>query len=216
MSTATQTYEPSADLTALLDHPDNPRKGDDAAVGESIETNGFYGAILVQRSTKRILAGHTRRRTLTAAGQTTGPVIWIDCGDSTARRILLADNRTAELATWDDVALAALLDELGAAGDDALAGTGFDMAELGAITEDLSLPVPTPYLAANSEARNEREHKAERYENTTLRQITLVMQREEYEPLVLGLDKLRVEWDAASFAVVVQRLVEERLAEAPA
>jgi hypothetical protein len=43
-----QRYDPAADLVALLDHPDNPRRGEDSAVGRSVEANGFYGAIVVQ------------------------------------------------------------------------------------------------------------------------------------------------------------------------
>jgi hypothetical protein len=116
-----QTYEPDADLGDLLDHPDNPREGDDAAVADSIEVNGFYGAIVVQRSTRRILAGHTRRRDLQAAGATTGPVMWLDVDDKRARTILLADNRYAELARWNPGKLADVLVAMGAD----IAGSGF-------------------------------------------------------------------------------------------
>lgn len=116
-----QRYEPDADLDALLDHPRNPRRGDDSSVAASIDRNGWYGAIVAQQSTGQILAGHTRRRALQKAGETRGPVIWLDCDDETALRILLADNRTAELAVWDEAELLSLLtsvtpDELSAVG----------------------------------------------------------------------------------------------------
>jgi hypothetical protein len=121
-----QTYEPDADLSLLLDHPDNPRQGDDDAVADSIEVNGFYGAIIVQRSTRRILAGHTRRRDLDAAGAKTGPVIWLDVDDARALRILLGDNRYAELARWIPGKLADVLAAMGAD----IAGTGFTVADV--------------------------------------------------------------------------------------
>ena len=121
-----QTFEPDAQLDQLLDHPDNPREGDDDAVAESIDVNGFYGVILAQRSTRRILFGHTRRRNLVAAGATTGPVMWIDVDDDRARTILLADNRTAELARWIPGKLADVLSAMGAD----IAGSGFTVADV--------------------------------------------------------------------------------------
>lgn len=107
-----QTYEEDGRLAQLLDHPRNPRQGNDASVGRSIDRNGWYGAIVAQLSTGYILAGHTRRRALAASGTLTAPIIWLDCDDATALAILLADNRTAELAVWDDSALLALLGEV--------------------------------------------------------------------------------------------------------
>lgn len=122
MPVTQQHYEAEADLTTLRDHPRNPRRGDDPSVATSLDKNGWYGAIIVQRSTGIILAGHTRRRVLTAAGHTRGPVLYVDCDDATALRILLADNRVAELATWDEAELIGLLREIDA---DDLAGVGF-------------------------------------------------------------------------------------------
>ena len=45
---------------SLKPHPKNPNQGDLGAVHESIETNGFFGSIVVQRSTNIILVGHHR------------------------------------------------------------------------------------------------------------------------------------------------------------
>ena len=110
-------------------HPDNPNQGDVGAVAESIEANGFYGALLVQRSTGYVLAGNSRVQAAVAKGLGDVPVIWADVDDDRARRILLADNRTAQLASYDEAALTALLQEL-AVTDDGLAGTGWDGDDL--------------------------------------------------------------------------------------
>jgi hypothetical protein len=122
-----QRYEPDVDLATLRDHPKNPRRGDDNAVGLSLDVNGWYGVIIAQESTRRILAGHTRRRTLTAAGATRAPVLWLDVDDTRAEDILLVDNRSAELATWDMAALTELLTGRGPAD---LVGTGFTSDDL--------------------------------------------------------------------------------------
>jgi hypothetical protein len=50
----------------------------------------------------------------------------IEADDDTARRIVLVDNRTPELAGYDDAALMALLETVNAG--DGLAGTGWDQA----------------------------------------------------------------------------------------
>lgn len=142
-----QRYEPDADLSQLNDHPRNPRSGDDSAVSTSIDRNGWYGAIIAQAGTSLILAGHTRRRALTAAGQQRGPVMWVDCDDETALRILLADNRTAELAHWDDEALASLLSDM-----DALEGSGFEPKDLDNLLHSLAEPGPDEKYARTADA----------------------------------------------------------------
>ncbi|WP_159944794.1 MULTISPECIES: ParB/RepB/Spo0J family partition protein [unclassified Nocardiopsis] len=122
---AEQKYE-LVPVEALEPHPDNPRKGDTEAIAESIEENGFFGAVLAQKSRKRILAGEHRWKAAKAHGEKKVPVIWIDVDDDRARKILLADNRTQDLATYDEAAVLAILDDLGADAS-ALSGTGWSM-----------------------------------------------------------------------------------------
>lgn len=109
-------------------HPDNPRIGDLAAIRESIRINGFYGALVVQRSTGHIVAGNHRWAAARAEGLDEVPVIYIDVDDATARRILAADNRTADLAGYDDRALLELLNDID--GVTGLVGTGYDDDDL--------------------------------------------------------------------------------------
>ena len=90
----------------------NPRKGDTVAIAESIVHNGFYGAVVVQRSTGFILAGNHRLKAAVDTGATEVPVIWVDADDEQALRILLADNRTNDLAGYDDKALLELLSDV--------------------------------------------------------------------------------------------------------
>lgn len=117
----TTSLEP---LTAVKPHPRNPRRGDVDAVQASIDRNGFYGAIVAQQSTRHILAGNHRYLAAQAAGATEIPVIWIDVDDDHALRILLADNRTSDLADYDDETLTDLLRSIQAE-TGTLAGTGY-------------------------------------------------------------------------------------------
>lgn len=116
-------------VAELSPHPDNPNVGDPGAIGESIESIGFFGVVLVQESTGRILAGEHRWRAAQAAGMGELPVIAVDCDDDLARKILLADNHFARLAVWDEDALAALLASM-VATDEGLAGSGFTEDDL--------------------------------------------------------------------------------------
>lgn len=118
-----QTYK-VVPIGTVTPHPRNTRKGNLPAIGESIEQHGFYGAVIAQKSTGHILAGNHRWIALRDAGATHIPVIWVDVDDDRASRILLVDNRSNDLAGYDDQALAEVLQEL-ATTDSGLAGTGY-------------------------------------------------------------------------------------------
>jgi len=127
----------------LIRHPDNPRQGDVGAISASIEVNGWYGTVVAQSSTGRVLAGNHRIEAARHLGMTEVPVYWVDVDDATARRIMLADNRTNDLATYDDAVLAELLTAV--AEDDDLLGSGYDGDDLddllAAIAGDRDEPV---------------------------------------------------------------------------
>ena len=119
-----QEYE-LAPVDAVRPHPKNPRRGDTVAICESIVTNGFYGAVVAQRSTGYILAGNHRWKAAKDTGAETIPVIWIECADDEALRILLADNRTNDLADYDTEALHRVIEDV-LERTGSLEGTGYD------------------------------------------------------------------------------------------
>jgi ParB-like chromosome segregation protein Spo0J len=96
-------------IDAVRPHPENPRRGDVAAITDSIKHNGFVGSLIVQRSSGHILAGTHRWKAAQAAGLKEVPVMWVDVNNDHARRILLADNRTSDKADYDDASLIELL-----------------------------------------------------------------------------------------------------------
>jgi DNA modification methylase len=120
-------------------HPRNPRRGDVGLIQESILANGFYGAVVAQKSTGYVLAGNHRLKAAIEAGMEKVPVIWVDVDDERAVRILLADNRTSDIAGYDDRQLAELLKELNAL-PDRLLGTGYDSDALDALLRELGEP----------------------------------------------------------------------------
>jgi len=110
-------------------HPNNVRQGDIGAISESLQAHGQYRAIVAQRSTGLILAGNHTWKAAKQIGWRDIAVHFIDCDDDQAMRILLADNRANDLASYDDAALAELLKELNAT-ELGLQGTLFDGNDL--------------------------------------------------------------------------------------
>jgi len=129
----------------LIRHPDNPRQGDIGAISASIEVNGWYGTVVAQSSTGRVLAGNHRMEAARHLGMTEVPVYWVDVDDATARRIMLADNRTNDLATYDDAVLAELLTAL--AEDDDLFGSGYDSDDLDDLLADIAGDIDNKYAS---------------------------------------------------------------------
>ncbi len=107
-----QTYEAAEPVKNLKLHPRNPRRGQTDLIQRSIESHGFYGAVVAQRTTGYVLAGNHRLLAAQATGRTELPVLWVDADDDEALRILLVDNRASDLATYDEGELAKLLRDL--------------------------------------------------------------------------------------------------------
>ncbi len=159
-ATKTPAYDPAVPVDMLITHPRNPRQGNVEAITESIKANGFYGTIVAQGSTGHVLGGNHRLKAARELGMETVPVAWLDIDDDRALRILLADNRTADLAEYDDAALSALLQEL--AESDGLDGTGYDDDALGALMAKLADPVEGPDAQIDQAAELQEKWKVER------------------------------------------------------
>lgn len=131
--------------SALVPFPGNPRRGNVDAIRASIRANGFFGALVVRRSTREILAGNHRFLAGVAEGMTKFPVNFVDVDEVQARKILLADNRTGDLGSYDENALADILRSLSATADEvesAIAGTGYSVDEVAAILDSAAAPLP--------------------------------------------------------------------------
>lgn len=111
------------DADSLRPHPDNPNNGDEEVVSESLEINGMYRQIIVQRSTRYILAGHTTWNSAIGLGAEQVPAVLLDVDDDTALRILAVDNESARRGWMDHSAELRLLEKVKAS-DGRLLGTG--------------------------------------------------------------------------------------------
>ena len=116
-------------IDTIQPHPRNVRQGDVGAIVESLKAHGQYRPIVVQRSTGYILAGNHTWRASKQLKVTHIHVVYVDVDNDEAVRILLVDNRTNDLAIYDDHELAHLLEAL-VLTPDRLLGTGYDSDDL--------------------------------------------------------------------------------------
>jgi ParB-like chromosome segregation protein Spo0J len=127
-------------LTELHPLVGNPRRGQVGVIVESLRTNGQYRPIVVNKGTGtgrpwEVLAGN---HTLLAARELEWDEmdVWVvDVGEVEAKRIVAADNRTADMGLYDNEALLELLASL-----PDLDGTGYTDTDLKAIEELLAGP----------------------------------------------------------------------------
>jgi hypothetical protein len=113
---------------ALKPYDKNPRKGDVRAIAESLTTNKQYRPIVVQKKTRKILAGNHTWQAAKMLKWDKIAVVYVDVDDEQAARIVLADNRTNDLAAYDNKVLAELLADLGDS-----VGTGYSEDDMQAI-----------------------------------------------------------------------------------
>lgn len=119
-------------VESLSFYPGNPRRGDVALIAESLKVNGLYKPLVVQRSTNFVLAGNHTLRAARDLGYEEIDVVFADCDEVTARRIVLIDNRSADAATYSTDDLAALLARV-----EDYQGTGYTTDDLARLTAPL-------------------------------------------------------------------------------
>lgn len=113
------------EITSLKPYPKNPRRGDVDEIAQSLKVNGQYKPIVVNRRDQTILAGNHTWRAARSLGWTHIAVSYVDVDDYGAQKIVLADNRTSDMSSYDDTKLLELLESL-----PTLDGTGFKAVDL--------------------------------------------------------------------------------------
>lgn len=128
-------------IGSVKQHPDNPRNGDIDVIIESIRVNGYIAPIIVQESTRYIIAGNHRWQALHALKSKVVPALVVNFTDEQALRYLLADNATSDKAMNDTAAMVELMNMMKET-DLGLVGTGMDENDLMRMMEELE---PEPF-----------------------------------------------------------------------
>lgn len=126
-----------ADLTTVVG---NPRRGQVEVIAESLKVSGQYRPIVVNAGSLtgrpyEVLAGNHTMLAARSLGWDELDVWLVDVDDVGAKRIVAADNRTADLGAYDNELLFELLSSL-----PDLDGTGYSDTDLKAIEELLAGP----------------------------------------------------------------------------
>lgn len=121
-------------LDSLTPYRTNPRIGNVEAIAESLKVNGQFRPLVVWGEYREILAGNHTWKAAKLLGWSEIAVVYVwELTEDDAAKIVLADNRYSDLATYDDAALAGLLAQVGD-----LAGTGYTEADVDALLGSLT------------------------------------------------------------------------------
>lgn len=128
----------AAPIENLTLDPDNARVGDVAAIRRSLNVFGQRKPVVVRQTgadadgqpTGIVVAGNHTLRAAIDLGWDHVAAVFVADDATMSKAYALADNRTGELATWDEDQLAATLRELD--------GESFDMDALGWSNDDLA------------------------------------------------------------------------------
>ena len=126
--------------------PRNARQHDErsiSSIAASFREFGIRKPATVRRDTQTVIAGNGSIQAAKLNGWTHFPIVLVEDDDQTATKFAIADNRTAELSTWDQEQLASLMAEVDVIDD-----------ELRRMFDDLtdSLPDLTKSAAASAQA----------------------------------------------------------------
>ena len=122
--------DPIAHLAVPIDDlhhdPSNARVHSDRnidAIKSSLAMFGQIKPVVVQRQGMIVRAGNGTLAAARALGWTTIAAVVLDVDNATAVQLAIADNRTGDLAEWDEATLAKLLEPMDAAMRDAIGAT---------------------------------------------------------------------------------------------
>jgi uncharacterized protein YaiI (UPF0178 family) len=200
-----------------IPHPQNYRQGVVSAIAESLERFGQMKPIVVQRSTGYVVAGNHTLKAARHLGWDEVAALVIDLTDEEAEAYLVADNRTSDLATNDDVALGALLERMMLAGR--LDGTGYtpDQVDdmLSALGQMPEVNAPAP---ENTTSGATNEELAERFKNRSqvaLRQFVIMYDQETATEVEQLFRKLERAWGMTQARDVVLEALRRAAADPP-
>jgi hypothetical protein len=200
----------SVQINTLKEFEGNPRKGNVKALVESLQANGQYRPIVVQKSTRQILAGNHLWKAAQELGWSMIDVVELDVDDTQAKKIVAADNRLADLGVYDEQKLLDLLGEID------LVGTGYvaaDVDDLLAMIEEQQTPewkiAATTAQYENVQKRPTLEERADRYAERTIRLLMCEYPNAQYVWVIERLTELREKFSADSNAEAILKVISE-------
>ena len=144
-------------LTKLVPDDRNARLHNErniAEIARSLQELGQHRPFVVQKGTNRVIVGNGMLQAALSLGWTEGFVLWLDDDNLSAIRRGIADNRTAELAEWDEDVLHELLEEIDSEG---LGVPGYTPEEIDELIDESLNSLPA--IIDNSHLKDDRGSK---------------------------------------------------------
>lgn len=116
------------DIHSLEGFPDNPRNSSLDGIKESLKKHGQYRPLTVNKNNNQVLTGNHTWEAMKELGMDKCAVMFVDVDEITAKKIVLVDNRTNELATYNKEIMVDILAEFMELGE--LLGTGYSADEV--------------------------------------------------------------------------------------
>lgn len=156
----------------------NPRRGAVEVIMESLQARGQYRPLTVNESTEEVLVGNHTLLAMNRLGWEDGDVGWVDVDEDEATAIVLVDNRSADLGSYNPDVLSDLLTEV-----DSVEGTGYteqDLALIISANEDdpmtqsllMDMMSPDPITYEDEDASEDDEETTEEPAKTTSKAST--------------------------------------------
>jgi ParB-like chromosome segregation protein Spo0J len=156
-------------VDSLVDDASNARRHSDRnidAIARSLDQFGQRKPIVVQRDGMIVRAGNGTLEAVRRLGWSEVAVVLVDEDSNSARAFAIADNRTAELAEWDERALSAVLRDLDAEWEEFDAHMlGFEEAEVAKLIGDFA-SLDDAEQVADFSAPGDTEHNAKKAKRT--------------------------------------------------
>lgn len=198
-------------IGGLIHLPRNARRGDVDAIAASLQEFGQLKPIVVRRTTKEgaakqggvVIAGNHMYEAAKKLGWDVVAAVFVDTDQKTADRFALADNRTAELGTYDEGVLAEVLGEIAAEGG--LVGTGWGQDDLDALLFSLRHDEQSKDATGTQQVAE----RTQGYLAQAIRSLVTPFSVAEYESVTNGIAALREAWNMQTTSDVIMRLVEE-------
>jgi len=210
----------NTDIDSLLPFPNNPRRGNVNKLKESLEANGQYKPIVIQASTRYILAGNHLWQAAKELGWQTINIVEVDVNNNQAKKIVATDNRLGELGTYDEQELLDLLQDI------SLEGTGYETADIDDLLALLEEQEVRPAFEAeavmvdgvgggaqlsqeNVQRRPTLSDRAAHYAERTVRLLMCEYPNNHYIWIQDRLGELRIKYNVDSNGEAIMRAVAE-------
>jgi hypothetical protein len=190
-------------IDTVKPHPKNPRRGNVQRIMASLERFGQVRPIVVNGDNV-IIAGNHTYQAMRELGHKFINIVRVDLNDQDAQAFLLADNRTADAASWDDEGLISVLEDL--TSNSSLDGTGFtqdDLDDLLGAIEDVNTASYTTIEEFEGDYAEPPEVTAERWEGRNEgqnREVVFLLPHEDYEEFIASVNKLKLKYATDSMA----------------